>query len=310
MNAPLLDLEPGIHEIPMEQYLALPYLSSGLCKTILQHSPFHAKHDQDHPDIEDDETADCGTAIHDALLEGVDRIQAIKPEDHRSKPNKANPEGAIPKGWTNNAIKAARDMARAAGKIPMLADEVDFIKGAVQAASTFIRRTKIAHVFDTGKPELTIIWREGDVLCKARPDWLTADHSILLHVKTTKASAGPLQFGRIVDSMGYDVSLAFYERALASVSDGAAQHLILAIEQQKPWGCALYDLAPAKAEIAAAQVEHAIAVWQRCAAAGRWPSYATRIHSLEPKPWQLQEHEERVVSRAFTKEELSAGIPL
>lgn len=310
MNAPFM-LGAGLHaKLAMADYLALPYLSSGLCNRLLSHSPYHAKHELEHREQDDTEASDNGTAIHDALLEGVDRIESIRPEDYRSKPTKANPDGAIPKGWTNNAIKAARDAARAEGRIPMLAGEVANIVGAVESARRFIEGTTFAGIFDRGQPELTIVWTEGaGVLCKMRPDWLTDERDALLHVKTTKGGAGPQQFARTVDSMGYDVALAFYERGLATISDRQAHHVILAIEQDPPYGCALYDLDPAKQAIAASKVERAIATWKQCVARGNWPCYASHVHSLEPTPWQLGA-EEREQHVAFTLEQMSAGIPL
>lgn len=293
----------GIHEMPMEAYLALPYLSSGLCNTLLGYSPFHAKHELEHRESDDTDASDCGTAIHDALLEGVDRIQSINPEDHRSKPKKKGEEGAIPKGFTNTAMRAARDEARAAGRIPMLAGDVVNVVAAVESARAFIARTRFAGIFERGKPEQTIVWNEcdevytlnshgderrGEMLCKMRPDWLTDARDVLLHVKTTKGGAGPVQFARTVDSMSYDISVAFYERGLSTIADAHCRHLILAIEQQPPYGCALYELNPLKAQLAAARVDRAIRTWRQCVTTGRYPSYDADVFALEPRSWDLE----------------------
>lgn len=282
-------LRPGIHQLTMAEYLALPYLSAGLCNTILQYSPLHAKWEQDHRQDEQSTVSEKGTAIHDGLLEGINRIVLIDPEMYPSQ------KGDIPTGWTNNAIRAARDSARSQGSIPMLPDDYLSVTGAVVAAKAFVAKSEIAGVFDAGKPEQTLIWQEGAVTCKARPDWLSADHSIMLHVKTTKGSASPFAFPRVVDGMGYDVALMFYERGLLSVSEFASasgcRSIILAIEQEPPHGCALYDLDPAKASLATSKVNRAISAWQECTASGKWPCYDRRIHSIEPKPWQIAEEE-------------------
>jgi hypothetical protein len=316
VSAPLTsyqDGRPGIYSgVPMADYLALPYLSSGLCHTILTCSPYHARHEQQHRVFEDNEAIDTGVAIHDALLEGVDRIEAIRPEDHRSKPTKANPEGAIPKGWTNNAIKAARDAARAAGKIPMLAGEVQNIKNAVEAAREFIDRSELAGLFDDGQPEATIVWDDEGVICRARPDWLSGDHGVLCHVKTTQGSAHPEAWIRsqLVTS-GYDVAYAFYERGLYSLPcDGrpALTSVFLVIEQSAPYGCSLIALDPAMMDIAERKVARAIATWRQCVATNRWPCYPARIAYASPKPWQIAEEEERQATQEFDEKQAEYGL--
>jgi PDDEXK-like domain of unknown function (DUF3799) len=287
-------LVPGLYpQVSMHDYLTLPYLSSGLCNVLLASSPRHARFTLDNREPDDTEASDVGTAIHDALLEGLDRIQPIDALD-----------------WRTKSARDARDAARASGKIPMLAVKVDQVKHACEAAREFLAGTQFAGVLERGRPEQTIVWKEESVLCKARLDWLADARDVLIHVKTTKGSAGPLQFTRAIDNMGYDLALAFYERGLATIAAARCHHVILAIEQQPPYGCALYDLDPAKAALAAGKVERAIAIWRNCAATGRWPSYSPRVHSVEPKPWELAEEERLSISRPFTESELQDGIPL
>ena len=275
----------------MAQYLALQALSSGLCNTLLAQSPLHAKAEQDGVS-EPSEVSEMGEAIHDALLEGVDRIASINPEDYRSKPTKANPEGAVPKGWTNGAIKAAREAARAEGKLPMLSDKVGRVTAAVSSAKSYIATTVLKGIFDRGESEVTFVWQEGAILCKARADRWTPEMGILLHVKTSAGSVAPHAFQRVADSMGYDLAVMFYERGMEAVAPGKlVKSYILAIEQEVPHGCKLYDLHELKKEIAAANVERAIQAWGKCIASGIYPAYGADIYTLEPKPWQLAEAE-------------------
>lgn len=308
-------MTPGIYPgLAMSEYLSLPFLSSGLCHTILTCSPHHARHEQQNRPAEDTDAISIGTAIHDALLEGVDRIEGIKPEEHRSKPTKANPEGAIPKGWTNNAIRAARDAARAAGKIPMLAADVGNVKAAVAAAKAFIDSSELAGMFDDGAPEQTMIFETDGVLCKARPDWLSGDHSILCHVKTTQGSAQPDAWIRsqLVNS-GYDVAAAFYQRGMFAqpdMADSTLTSVFLVIEQQPPFGCSLIGLDPAMMDIAERKVARAIALWRQCAQTKRWPCYPPRICYASPKPWQLAEAEERELAAQFDEKQVEHGLQI
>ena len=273
-------MTPGIHQLTMADYLKLDALNSGVCHTILTQSPYHAKFA---PWEEASAEMDVGTAIHSALLEGVDNIAAIEADD-----------------WRTKAAKEAREEARAAGKIPMLASNVSKVQAAVSAAKAYVDGGEIAGVFKDGVPEQTIIWNEGKVLCKARPDWLSGNHSMLLHVKTTAGSAEPGAWIRNqLGPMGYDVAAMFYERGhdTTVVFQGGAscRSVFLVIEQNAPYGCSLVALSPAMQDLASRKVERAIRIWQQCQASGKFPCYPSRIAYAEPMNWQIQQEEDVAV---------------
>jgi hypothetical protein len=298
-------MTPGIHRLTMAEYLAdpcpVPSLSSGCAFRLLSESPMHAWHS--HPRLGGrpssmSPAADTGTTAHDLLLGGDGKICEINPADYPSK------EGAVPVGWTNNAIRAARDAARSNGLTPMLASELVSVRGMVRAARAFVADSEIAGVFDLGESELTVISQEGDTWLRTRPDWLNLDMGISLSFKTTKAKVHPEAFSRMADSMGYWFALAFYERALLSVLEADVawrlqkpwklRHIILAQEQTYPYACALFEPSPAKAAIERSQVDRAIRLWAKCIAEKKWPAYGPRIHHVEPKPWDLAAEEARL----------------
>lgn len=300
-------MNPGIYDIPMARYLAdpcpEPSLSSSCANLLLAKSPAHAR--LYHPRLgaagrdDDSNAADIGTLAHDMLFGGEGKICVIEPAMYPAK------NGNIPDGWTNTAIRAARDTARNNGLTPILGAQYGAVKNMVKAAKAFIDApdSEIPGILGHGKAEQTIIWREGQAWCRARPDWLTDDYSVLLHYKTTKASAKPEAFIRgIMDSMGYDMAIAFYKRGLDYVferDDGYlpdhVRHLMLVQEQVPPYACSLIDLSPAKMAIANAKAMRAIMTWQRCMETGNWPAYSPRVHSAEPTPWQLAQAEEAML---------------
>ena len=289
----------------MDEYLQLKMFSSSLARALLAYSPFHAKFEQDNRSDDANKASDIGTAIHSALLEGVDGVRLIDPEMYVGK------KGGVPKGWTNDKIREARDLARLEGAIPLLPDDYLAVNQAVIAAKEFIAESEIAGVFDSGKPEQVLIWEETGssvVVCKARPDWWNLELGIMLHLKTTAGSAGPGPFPRVVDSMGYDDALMFYERGAAAVGLEVRRNVILAVEQDGPHAAALYDLAPTMADIASRRIDRAIRTWQQCTASGKWPAYDKRIHSLEPKPWQIAEEEERDLNDTYDQLQEREGL--
>lgn len=286
-------LAVGIHDgVPMRDYLLHAGLSASRLNILLSESPLHARHSEGG---EPSEASEIGTAIHDGLLEGVDRIVAIEADD-----------------WRTKAAKDARDEARAASKIPMLARKVAQVQAAIAAAKSFIETTELSGIFERGKPEQTVIWYEGKLICKARPDWLTDSRDVLLHVKTTDGSAEPNSWIRNQLVRGYDVAAAFYERGMFAVSETPEQSVylhsvFLVIEQNAPYGCSLIGMSPAMQDIAASRVNRGISLWAKCKAAGKYPAYSPVIHYAEPFAWQMADEEEK---QMFSNEELHGGIPL
>lgn len=275
-----------------------PSLSYSIAKILLSQSCYHAwlAHPRLNPDYvpDDDEKFDIGQASHDLLLEGgTPRICVINPEDYRSKPTKADPEGSIPKGWTNGAIRAARAEAKSNGLTPILPWENAKIRKMKEAALAFIAQSEIAGIFDSGAAEQTLKWQEGETHFRSRLDWLSGDKRVILDYKTS-ASAEPRWFSRQIANMGYDLQAAFYLRGLTANGHQNAQFILLAQEVDPPHACSLHGIAPSMMEIAQAKAEHAIAIWRRCIATNVWPAYDNRVHWSEATAWQMADMEEMV----------------
>ena len=294
---------PGIYKITMAEYLELPAFNSSLATLILSESPRHAWTNSwlnPNRERETSKIADIGTVAHTALLEGnFFFVTVIDREDYVGK------KGGVPIGWTNDAIREARDAAYAAGKTPILKDNMPAIEAMVKVAEEYIGKSDISGVFKFGEPEATIIWQDGPTLCKARPDWLS--DTTVLHYKTTTGSVNPRVFSRLAENMGYDVALMFYLRGAAAVDQREGRsHYILAQEQNAPYACKLFDLSQPMADIAARKVDRALNAWASCVASGRWPAYDGSVHSIEITPWAIAAEEQT----AFTEKELEGGIPL
>lgn len=286
-------LVPGIYDMPMAEYLALPALSSGMCQKLLAQSPLHAWIDSAfNPNREQDNSkvADIGTTMHDLLLGGEGKIVVINPQDHPTEK-----DGKFASGWTNKSIRAARDKAYAAGKTPILLAAHQKVELAVNAAREYVAHSEISGVFDSGKAEQTIIWEENGVLCKARPDWLTADCRVCLSYKTTSGTAEPNSWIR-TQLPSYDVSTIFYSRAVASLGV-VAQIVHLVQEQSDPFACSLIALAPSFEQLASRKLDTAIALWADCSSKNHWPAYPSRVCWAEPLPWQENQFLEREALR-------------
>lgn len=292
-------MTPGVHKLPMSEYLSVRAFSASLAHTLLEQSPFHAWHRSPwNPDAvrEDSNEADIGTYAHAMLLEGGHAGLVV----------------VDAKDWRTNAAKEEREAARAAGKLAILAHKVSAVEAMVEAARVYLAASELRGVFESGAAEQTILWQEvvhaesgrsatdaRIVHCKARPDWLTADASICVSYKTTDGSAEPNGWIRR-QLPQYDVGMALYEhgiRAACKVERTRVVHLVQ--EQVAPYSCSLIGLSPASQDIAERKLARALATWEACLQRGQFPAYPANICWADPTGWQLAQEEERAGADAY-----------
>jgi len=287
-------LGAGIYDLPASLYHADPCpdpsLSSSIAKLICLSSPAHAR--QAHPRLnpaavaDEAEHFDIGTAAHAVLLEGKDAVEVIDAKD-----------------WRTNAAKEARDLARAAGKTPLLAKTWADVKAMVAAA-----RGQLDHhidggaqMFTAGEPERTIIWNDDGVWCRARLDWLRPNQRRVRDVvdmgpewaiddyKTTSASANPDAWTRTMFSSGFDIQAAWYRRGLKRLMPDVDVTFRFAVQETyPPFALSVIALGPDAMTIAEKKCLYALDAWRACLQDGAWPTYAHRTCYASMPPW----HEE------------------
>lgn len=289
-------LKPGIYVgLPMEKYLAMPAASASLLITLLDRCPRAAWHDSwmnpKRPADASTPAQSVGTLAHALLLEkSKARLEVIDPNKYPAKTT-----GAIPEGWTNTAIKAARDLAIAEGKIPVFPAVAEGVEGMVVEARAYLASISqsepaIHDLFQPngGRSEVTIVWEEDGFLFRMRPDrWGVA---LMGDLKTTKATAEPNRWARTqLFGMSYYVAAAFYRRGLERATGKRLPYIYLVQEQAAPYLCSLVGLDAAAQELGQRKAEEAIARWKECMSSGRWTGYPNRVVYPEPPRWQLAE---------------------
>lgn len=261
-----------------------PSLSASVAHLLLTKSPRHAwlAHPRLNPHWEPESTAqqDFGTIAHALLLESdASRIVVVNEKD-----------------WRKDVAKAARDTARAEGKLPILRDDLAIVEAMVHAAKAKTRETPEIHAaFLDGTPEQTIIWREGDLHCRCRPDWQTNDHRLLIDYKTTTASAEPDAWSRgQMLSMGYDLQAAFGLRAVRSLyKPRDASFVFMVQETDPPYAVSFVGLHPEFEDFANRRMMTALEEWGHCLQTDTWPGYPSRVSWVMPPPWAVTQWDEK-----------------
>lgn len=293
--------------ISMAEYLALPAVSrSVLCAMLDDGCPlaaWFASWLNPNRVREDSALADAGSIAHEILLEGsFECCEVINREHHP-----AEKTGAIPTGWTNKSIRAARDAAREAGKIPILDDAFEEIRTMVCAAQTFIESLKdtepaIWSAFQPGQgdSELTFTWNDGPTPCRMRPDRISKDRDLIIDAKFSSIAGGPRAWIRTqLFRMGYDISAAFNARGIEAIFNVAPSYIFLVIPTTLPCLPYLVALDPKASELAAQKVSIALQEWQRCVKLDSWPSWPKTVHYAEAPGWVEAQLTEREIETAF-----------
>jgi PDDEXK-like domain of unknown function (DUF3799) len=294
-------VKPGVYNgLTMGEYLALPALSAGVARRLVDLCPLAAWFDSPlnagrPPD--DTEASDVGTIAHGLLLEGdLSRVAVIDPNDHPAKTT-----GAIPEGWTNKSIRDARAAARDNGLVPVLKPVMGKVSAMLLAANAYIAAVAsdepavaLAFAPDGGESEVTYVWQEGGTLCKARADRVSADGRIVVDYKTTSGSVEPESWTRnqLVGN-GYYFSAAWYRRGIKAVTGAEPAYVFLAQEVEPPHLCALIGCDPSLLALGDEKVDAALAAWARCQRDESWPGYAPRVHYAAAPAWEQQRWFER-----------------
>ena len=279
--------------MPMADYLRYPAVSAGLLNTLLDRCPRAAWYQSWlnplQPPSDDTAATDAGSIAHAILLEGSRAgVEVIDPNLYPTKSS-----GAIPTGWTNQAIRGARDAARAAGKIPVLSTQMEEIELMVQAARDFITTLRdsepaVWRAFQPGGgvPEVTITGSVGETAVKIRPDLLATDHELIVDAKFTATSAEPDLWGRSqMVRMGYYRAAAFYRRVVGLDSVAKPSYVFLVVETAPPYLCSLVGVDEHAMALGDAQMTAALETWSRCAREGQWPGYPTKVAYPELPAW-------------------------
>jgi PDDEXK-like domain of unknown function (DUF3799) len=274
-------MQQGIFNLSSENYHSDPApiasLSSSIANILLDQSPLHAWLAQPrlNPNYqrEEDTRFDLGTAAHAMLLESDDsKIVRVNAPD-----------------WKTKAAREARDVARADGKVPVLEHKFGAIVAMCTAAQDYLLTTELGDILATGNPEQTVLWQEGKMWCRARPDLMSADHRIVLDYKST-SSAAPDFVAKQIGRMGYDLQAEFYTRGVKAIGLEPV-FVFLFQEITPPYACSLISLSNTFREVGKLKVARAMKLWETCITTNTWPGYTDKILYVEPKPWDAAELE-------------------
>lgn len=255
-----------------------PSLSPSVAHLLLTRSARHAwyAHPKLNPAWAPEATAesDLGSIAHALFLEDdASRLVIIEADD-----------------WRTKAAREARDAARLAGKLPILAEKYAAVEAMVTTVKRAVMESEIGELWrDAGHTEQTMLWQEGATWCRTRPDWQSADRRVLVDYKTTGGNAEPDAWARTqLLGLGYDMQAAFGLRAVSALHGvHDARFVFIVQETEPPYVVSFVALTPEWLAWAEHKRCAAVAQWAHCLSADAWPGYPLRIAYVEPPAWAM-----------------------
>ena len=284
-----------IQGLSFNQYLASPGVSQTNLKVFEKETPRKAKWMIEHP-RPPSKAMELGTAVHHVLLEPPETFNdlvVIKPKFLKSG-----------KGVTA-AVKAEIKVQEALWD----AHHVDRVVVGTEQRETLVRMYDSVYNFNNwmkedmgldifcpqSKNESSVFWVEQieitkgvtqTVECRARLDQIHKS-GVTLDVKTTR-SAQLDEFMRSAYKFGYDFQCAHYLSGLSEFMEtNTDMYLILAVENEPPYDCALFTYNQETINHALGRVKACMHTYATCMATNEWPGYPKEIQTLGLPDWAM-----------------------
>lgn len=249
-----------------------PSFTQSLAKILNERSALHAKQESPRladPADEDDEAEKyvkaqaIGNAVHKLILERGKDVTVLDFKDFKK-----------------NEAKEARDLAYAAGQVPILAKHMLIADRMVQRAYEQLLIHDDKDAFTNGSGEVMICWQEDGVWFRSLIDWLSYDMRSVDDFKSSGMSMAAHVLGKRAEAGGWHVQAAMIERGLDILDpDGAGRRRFRFIAQEQdgyPFGLNVMHMSEYWMTMGRKMVGHAIDRWKHAITTGEWDCYPTR----------------------------------
>lgn len=212
----------------------------------------------------DDNTAlNFGQAAHMLLLgeKGFSSKYALRPDAIDGAAWQGNSK--VCKEWTNNVKKCGRTV--------ITKTEIEHIK---RIADNLHNHPLVKQGILNGRIERSIVYRDGNIWIKSRPDIFANYSGDFVDLKTaTDVSRQALE--QTIFNHGYHVQAAVVRMAIREVMGKDIFHSFsfVFVEKTPPYDVRIMQLDPTDIDLGERQVRIAIDMVKKCLTEGEWPGY-------------------------------------
>jgi len=271
-----------------------PRLSASIARILLNDSPRHAF--LAHPALggatrSKTRIMDRGSVLHQLCLGGELDVHLIQATYENPKHERF---GEVVTDFKTKAAQEERDAHEAAGKVVMLAREMDPLKDFARDTADRLRAgVKVNGAsgpvrvdIDSGKRELSCFFSADGVSCKARLDHF--DGAVISDLKFT-ASANPKWLGRHIYDMGLEVEMAAHTEAIECAKPelaGRVSSQLVFCEVESPHLITIVQMNGEWRELGQLRWTRAKEIWARCIERNEWPGYEDTY--VEPPAYAMK----------------------
>lgn len=274
--------------ISSDEYHALRAISSTVLKRLHCESPKHAHAVLEHPELIGSDELTIGDAAHSLTLtpdEFAARFvcaeQCTATVKSSGKRCEHSGTALTEDGWLCGIHGKGRTI-KLAGVEVLTNDQWRRVAGIRDALWNHPLARKLM-LAATGR-ELSVLWQENAVLCKARFDLVCEGVGILPDIKTCR-SANPDWFTAQAWKMGYHIQLAHYLKGADAAGIKMDVSTIIAVENEEPFDVVVFEPAKSLIEYGRIQRDEAIKTLADCELTGDWPGFATAAVPLVRPEW-------------------------
>jgi exodeoxyribonuclease VIII len=274
-------LKTGFYRgVPFEDYVAWDAANSHGLQTLIRQTPAHLRYELDHGGTEETEALAVGHLLHVAVLE--------------------------PESWARGYVVAPHlDRRTKAGKAALAAFEAEHQDATVvaperhalvsaMAAALLAHPTAKEILAGPGVSELSLLWEEGGMPCKARLDRVgqLGAEAVIGDVKTC-TDASRRTFERSVHTYGYHIQAAHYIAGAEAVVPQPAgnprrRFLYICVEKTPPHCVAVYEIDDFALGEGDVLRRRALRAWMACRESGDWPGYGAGADIVSIPQWAIR----------------------
>lgn len=263
-----------VYDLPNDEYHAQSSLSATGAKTLLK-SPAKYKYEVLDGHKEFKKSYDLGSAVHAKVLGVEDEVEVFHFDS-----------------WRTKKAREARDGAREAGRVPMLAHELGPVDAMAEAVLGHDLARKLME--RPGRSEVSMFGESNGVPLRCRFDRLPDEGHIAVDLKTTSDDATPDSFARNAAKYGYDIARGHYLDLLEIVTGRRMEMVFIVVETAAPHLVNLIQLDQQFADMGYIKALEARDIYRRCMESGEWPGYPDTKVALAKAPYlAIAEYQER-----------------
>lgn len=254
----------------------IDYISSTGLKMLLQQSPAHYYHAYTNERPKPTKAQLLGIAAHVYILEGSQRFDELYAVEWQKFNKRTKAGKAEHQLWCDEIVK---------GREIISSEDFNTIRGMNESFHSHPEVSKMMFG-NKGQAEHEILWRDPitGTLCKCKPDWLAADTSFAIDLKTCD-SAHPEDVSRAIKRYMYHLSAAFYLQGIE------AERLVIPawrwvfVEKKAPYAVAVYKPAAQLLDDGDILVSRALDIYRTAKRSNRWET-AFDQEAIEVDIWR------------------------